>query len=293
MEDHPLLNTIDLEILMHKDAHFGGSFETMIDYYEQDGVGVQEEFDIDRIKELQAFDKEGHLSNEVLPEMAKSEVIFSKDLYTKFKNCYEQEDEILPHKIADLILSEEYHPEEEIKELAKFEDQAVKPLSEILLQDYFYNTLNPGYGRAPINAALCLKDLKNPDVVPFLFQALGKSFVVDEAILEAITSLGSHAEQFLADRLKAAPYTNDNYIAAMALASFPISDETAKLALYQLGKKETFKHESFVSYLICICEGLETEEDRNSFIQLSKSQNISKNLIDEMQLIISFWKNSA
>jgi len=292
MEDHPLLNTIDLEILMHKDAHFGGDFDVMLEYYENDGVGVQEEFDIDRIAELKAFDKEGHLSSEVLPEMAKNEVIYSKDLYLKFKQCYDEEGQELSQKVADLILSEDFHPEKEIEELAKFERNAIKPLTEILLQDRFYNSLNPGYGRAPVNAALCLKSLKDKKVIPFLFSALGKSFMVDEAILEALTSFGSDAEEFLSSRLQGQPYTNDNYLAAMALASFPISDETAKMALFQLSQEDTLKHESYTSYLICICEGLENEDDRRAFSELAKSKEIKPHLKREMELIESFWKNS-
>ena len=291
MKDLPLLNTIDLEILMHKDAHFGGSFDMMMEYYANDGIGVQEEFDIDRIKELSLLDKEGHLSSEVLPDLAKNDVLLSKDLYSKFKECYEG-DNPLPQKIADMILSEDDHPEEEIKALASFETLAIKPLIEILLQDHFYNALNPGYGRAPINAVLCLKAINSDEVIPFLFNALGKSFMVDESIIDTLITLGSKAEEFLCDRLQSTPYTRDNYTAAMALASFPVSDETATVALYQLGNAETFKHDSFPSYLICICEGLEKEEERQKFIQISESDNVSRNLKDEMKLIISFWKNS-
>lgn len=291
MTEHPLLNTLDLEILMHKDAHFGGNFDVMIDYYENDGVGVQEEFDIERLHELKAYDKEGHLSNEVLPEMAKSDVIVSKDLYTKFRDCYEKDYE-LPKKVADLVLSEEISPISEIEALAKFKKDAIRPLTEILLQDHFYNTLNPGYGRAPINAALCLKQINDPEAIPFLFNALGKSFIADEAILNTLISLGDDAENFLADRLKSSPYTKDNYTAAMALASFPVSDETAALALSELNKKETYKHESYASYLVCICEGLENDDDRQRFIELSQSEKVNKNLKAEMKIIISFWKNT-
>ena len=271
MNELPLLNTLDLEILMHKDAHFGGSFEMMIDYYEKDGIGVQEDFDIERIKELSLFDKDGHLAEDVLPDMAKSDVIFAKELYKKFKSCYEGKN-LLPQKLADLILSEDVSPTDEIESLASFKKEAIKPLTEILLQDHFYNTLNPGYGRAPINAALCLKSINDEEAIPFLFNALGKSFMVDEAIIDALISFGKKAEDFLCDRLKSVPYTRDNYTAAMALSSFPISDETAQLALYQLEEKETFKHDSYPSYLICICEGLESDESRKQFTQLCTKQ---------------------
>lgn len=290
MYDQPLLNEIDLEILMHKDAHFGGSFTVMIEYYEEEGIGVQEEFDLQRIKDLAIYDKDGHLSAEMLPDQAKNDVFFSKELYKKFRDCYEGED-ALPMRLADLILSESYHPEKEIAALSTFEKRAIKPLVEILLQDHFYNPLNPGYGRAPINAALSLKKIGNTDAIPYLFGALGKSFSVDEILINTLISFGKEGENFLYDRLKGVPYTKDNYLAALALSSFPVSDETAELALSLLCKKETFNHPSYASYLICICEGLENNTDRQKFIEIANSDQLTKQLASEMKIIISFWEN--
>lgn len=289
--EHPLLNEIDLEILMHKDAHFGGSFPVMIDYYKENGVGAQEDFDLQRIQDLATFDKDGHLSAETLPELAKNDVLFAKELYKKFKDCYEENDE-LPKKLADLILSESFDPTKEIEALSSFQKRAIKPLVEILLQDYFYNPLNPGYGRAPINAALTLKKIGNSEAIPHLFNALGKSFTIDEILINTLMSFKEEGEDFLRNRLKADMYTKDNYLAALALSSFPTSDETAKIALHLLTKKETFTHGCYSSYLICICEGLENENDREQFLEIAKSKHLSKNLTEEMKIIISFWKNS-
>jgi len=290
--NQPLLDTIDLEILMHKDAHFGGSYEVMIDYYKEDGLGVQEEFDIERIKELAAFDKEGYLSEEILPELAKNDVIFSKDLYKKLRDCYEQDEELL-QKLSDLILTESYDPIEEIEALSNFHQRAVKPLLEIIIQDHFYNSLNPGYGKAPINAALTLKKIGDPKAIPYLFNALGKSFTVDEVLIDTLISFGPAGEEFLQNRLKGTPYTKDNYLAAMALSSFPIRDETAKLALSLLEEPSTFSKGSYSSYLICICEGLESEEDRMKFAHVANTSGLKKNLADEMKMILSFWKNNT
>ncbi len=290
--NQPLLDTIDLEILMHKDAHFGGSFEVMLDYYSEEGLGVQEEFDLERIKELSAFDKEGYLSEEILPELAKNDVTFSKELYTKLRDCYEQDDELLK-RLSDLILTESYDPKEEIQALSNFHQRAVKPLLEIIVQDHFYNPLNPGYGRAPINAALTLKKIGDKEAIPYLFNALGKSFTADEVLIDALISFGPAGEEFLQSRLKGTPYTKDNYLAAMALSSFAVNDETAKLALSLLEEPSTFNHSSYSSYLICICEGLENEEDRKKFTQIANTLGLKKNLADEMKIILSFWKNST
>nr|MCH9812127.1 hypothetical protein [bacterium] len=269
---------------------FGGSFPVMIEYYESDKVGVQEDFEISRIKELAAFDKDGHLSADMLPEIAKNEVIFAKELYKKFRDCYEESDD-LPKKLADLILTEEYEPQREIEALSSFTKRAVKPLVEILQQDHFYNPINPGYGVAPIHAALSLKKIGNKDAIPHLFNALGKSFSVDEIIIDTLISFGSAAEEFLSDRLKGIPYTKDNYLAALALSSFPVKDETAELALHLLSKKETYDHPSYVSYLICICEGLENEAEREKFCKIAESKNIPEPIKNEMKVVLGFWKS--
>ena len=56
-EDLPIAYSIDNAILMHRDAHFGGSFDLMLEYYRKEGKGICKEFDIDRIKELPHTEK--------------------------------------------------------------------------------------------------------------------------------------------------------------------------------------------------------------------------------------------
>jgi hypothetical protein len=292
MMENPLLNTVDLEILMHKDAHFGGSFQVMIDYYENDGIGVQEDFELDRIKDLRDFDKDGHLSSQVLPDASKNEVIFSSSLYKKFKESYEKK-EPLPPKISDLILSEKEIPTEEINALVAIAELSTQPLLEILEQDHFYNPLNPGYGRSPINASLALRKIQNNDTIPQIFQCLGKSFNVDEAIINTLITFGKDGSDFLQERLESTPYTHDNYIAAMALSSFPLNDETATVALSLLKDEKTYKHKDYIPYLICICEGLSTTEQREEFIQLSQSKWVDVSVKREIKLIATFWSNNS
>ena len=51
-EDLPITYTIDNAILMHRDAHFSGSFPIMLEYYRNEGQGICPEFEIGRIEEL-------------------------------------------------------------------------------------------------------------------------------------------------------------------------------------------------------------------------------------------------
>ena len=57
-EHFPLVDALDHEILMHRDAHFGGLFSVMIDYYQTEGKGVQPQFSLQRIEKLQQLEKE-------------------------------------------------------------------------------------------------------------------------------------------------------------------------------------------------------------------------------------------
>jgi hypothetical protein len=55
-ESFPLYYSEDAMILMHRDSHFGGSFQVMLEYYHQNGIGTLEEIPIHRIEELATFE---------------------------------------------------------------------------------------------------------------------------------------------------------------------------------------------------------------------------------------------
>ena len=52
VEEFPIAYSIDNLILMHRDAHFGGDFAIMLDYYKKNGLGISMEFDTERIQEV-------------------------------------------------------------------------------------------------------------------------------------------------------------------------------------------------------------------------------------------------
>ena len=55
---YPIIDSVDKEILMHREAHFGGLFSLMLDYYQEGGKGVQEAFSLARIEQLALLEKE-------------------------------------------------------------------------------------------------------------------------------------------------------------------------------------------------------------------------------------------
>lgn len=299
MEDHefpsiPLLSAEDVEILMHRDAHFGGNFNIMIDYYgNQDHIGIMPDFEVERIKFLQQ--KEGemgeNLSTILMPLPAKQIVEKSKKLYISLRSVYEEAKEDLSKLISDLILAEEEEPVKEINALAEHKEKAVKLLLNLLSSEEFFDPLYPGYGRAPINAAKVLAKIKDERAIPYIFNAIGQdNFDADQEMITALLSFGEPAKNFLLKKMLGQPYSKDNERAMMALTALEGDEEIAKVALSLLEEKGVMAHEGFAIYLVLACYPLIHEHDRNRFKALSHLKAIPSSVRGEMEMVIKFWR---
>jgi len=293
----PVIDAIDMEILMHRDAHFGGNFEVMIEYYEQKGVGVMPDFEVQEIKRLQNLEHEiqQNLSEIYLPEPAKKIVDDSQKLYQTLRDVYSGDaQDKMSILLSDLILSEELVPTNEIQALVDQKETAVPALIHLLSAPSYYEPIYPGYGRAPIFAAKCLSQIQDERAIPPLFEAIGQeNFFTDEEIIYALRAFGNKAKTFLFQRLKSKPLSKDNEHAAIALSAFPEDPEIAQSALEVLLYEETLKRPSLASYLIFACNDLTEAKDQQAFINLAKKKSVPKALCDEMQLIIKNWKKTT
>lgn len=288
----PLIDRNDHEILMHKDAHFGGSFTAMISYYEQEGKGAQAEFELKRIRLLHEMeDKSGQSLSEVfLDEEEKKEVALAKQKYLLLRQVYESAKDSLAAHIADLILSEDPDATEEINKIAEHGKSAVPALIELLGQDEFYNPLFPGYAHAPAHAATCLGKIKDSRAITPLFEALGKAdFYTEEAILSALTSFGQEAIDFLSKVVAKEPFTKENENASIALLNFPLSEELSKSFLQLLSNPSSHKRPQFLLYLVLGCEGLKDKSLRSKFLGIVDTLP-SREAKEEAHLIASKWK---
>lgn len=287
----PLIDRNDHEILMHRDAHFSGSFSLMLNYYREEGKGAQPEFEIKRIELLKSMEEKSqqNLSDLFLDEEEKEEVKRAKEKYLYLRELYENKTSGLPILIADLIFSEDIDAKEEINKLLAKGKDAVPLLIDLLSQDEFYNPLYPGYGHAPAHAATCLGKLQDPKAIPALFEALGRSdFFTEDAILEALQNLGNPAKEFLIKTLRREPFTKDNENAAIALLSFPIDEALSQIFLEVLANPSSHKRPHFTSYLILGCEALKNAEQQDLFKNLAKVLP-SKDARDEASLIARKW----
>jgi len=255
-EELPLLDETDNAILMHRDAHFGGKFETMLDYYRREGKGVRAEFDFDHINQLFLIEQklQKNLAGMILSGMEAERVAAARNAYQKLRDVYSSDDPIAK-TIADLILSEEEFPEEEIHAVVATKEDVIPILVELVRNDTFYDPLFPGYGQAPLLAIQCLGKLGDMRAIIALFEMIGHGdFAVESLILEALKKLGEPAKEFLIERIRSRPITHDNERAALALVSFGDDPLVCRLCLEELADPEVLKKELLTTYLSLVCQ---------------------------------------
>lgn len=263
-EDYvPFSDTLDHLILMHRDVHFGGSFHLMIDYYKKDGLGIQEEFDIDRILFLK--EQEELQGNEALEDLLsdseKAAVEEALAMYRELKKVsLDEQGPSLARAIADLIFSEEEFPTKEIHSVVSFKEKALEPLHALIDSPSLYDPLFPGYGFAPLRAARALRLLGDLRSLPILFSALRfEQFWMDEEIIQVFSELQGESIPFLLKKLQGKPLSKENEYAAMLLSNFT-NEAIAQEVLVFLLSKEPFSNEVFVSYLLLCLTGFSSKK---------------------------------
>ena len=284
-------DAIDHEILMHRDAHFGGRFDVMLDYYSEDKVGINPEFDFERIEYLAAIEKElgQNLAPVVLDEMEVERVERARHAYLAFKKLYDNPPKKteIPRLIADLILSEEEEPTIEIEALVKEPENALPELIALIKSDNAYDPLFPGYGYAPYLATLCLTQIKDERAIIPLFEMLNRESVFgSEVVIEALAATGGKAEQFLIKVLKSQPKTHDNTDAACALSAFAPNDAIGRACLQELQNEKNWTNQIFCSYLLIGIEALKNSPLKTEIMELSQREKLPSFIKNELELLL-------
>lgn len=295
-EEFPLNASEDALIVMHRDSHFGGSFDEMVAYYRGGGVGVVEEFSLRRVEELAAFEKlYGENIAPLLLSGADAERIAkARKIYLNLRAVYESRDAAMaiPRLIADLILSEEEDVSREVSALVALRDKALPALLELLASEDLYDTLFPGYGLAPGRALLCLQQLGDKKAIIALFEAIGRNdFFNDEQILSAFCAIGTPAKEFLLKILKGRPLTSDNEKAALALLAFKDDSAVAEACLAELLQPIDWKGQPLLAtYLILGCVSLSHPSQRHAFSSLLDSSSLPSHVKNDLRAIKNSWK---
>lgn len=296
----PIADAIDIGILMHRDAHFGGRFDDMLEYYAEGGKGVSPDFDMARIRTLQELEKsmKSNLAAVMLSGTDAERVAQSKDMYKKLRTIYETTSKEItnpkiryPVLIADLILAEEEYPEKEILAIAAEKNAIVPSLIELIRSENFYDPLFPGYGTAPALAIKCLGLIGDKRAIIALFESIGESdFFNEDIAIDALHAIGEPAKAFLLKVLHARPLNFDNERAAIALSPFRQDPEVAETCFKMLKEINTKQNIMLAEYLSLACEGLVSPESRKEFRALADNPNTSKSLAQDIRTIAAEWQ---
>ncbi len=294
-EPFPLRDATDTLILMHREAHFGGQFAEMLEYYLREGKGVHPEIELSRIQELAKIENElkQDLAALFLQGSDAEKVARARQMYKDLRSLYEngKPENRIARLIADLILSEDKEAEEEIAALIKEKSSALPALIQLIQSEDLHDSVFPGYGLSPNFAIKCLGHIGDKRAIITLFEAIGTGdFFDDDLILDALKAIGDPAKKFLLNVLHGKPLTEDNERAAIALIAFKEDPEVATAALTLLHDTTVRKDPVLATYLALICEGLQTENERASFKTLLTDPTTSKTLRLDMETIAKQWK---
>lgn len=295
IENFPIAYSIDNMILMHRDCHFGGNFDLMLDYYKNGGKGISKDFDIARIEELADMEKTTgrNLSAFMLSGAEIEKIARVRQLYQQLRDLYEMKHKkkSIPILIADLILAEEEETPAAVKAAAEEKSAIVPALIDLLRNEEFYDPLSPGYGLAPALAAQCLGMIGDKRAIISLFEAIGEGdFFNEDIILDALHIIGESAKDFLLKVLHGRPLTGDNEKAAIALIEFKDDPIVSAACLQMLKEIDLSKNNALATYLVLACEGLDSRAQRQELIALANKPSTPKSLRLDIQTVAESWQ---
>lgn len=295
MDQFPLSDSVDNFILMHRDAHFGGNFEFMIEYYRNNGRGISPDFTLNQIENLAAMEKESqqNLAPILLTGAEAERVSRSKEAYKSLRSLYEIENPKTPYPvlIADLILTESEDAQAEIDAIVKEKGGIVRSLIELLKSEDFYDPLFPGYGLAPSLAAKALGLIGDKRAIISLFESLGGEESFDEDIaLKALKAIGQPAKEFLLKVLHGKPLNEDNERAAIALIEFKDDPIVAEACFKMLQEADVQRDLPLSTYLVLACEELNKTPYKEAFTAMASDPKLHKALRQDVKAIVDSWK---
>lgn len=294
VEEFPIAYSIDNLILMHRDAHFGGNFDIMLDYYKKDGRGTSTEFDVERIQEIaDTQHAEGKDLSPLMLSGAEAErIAHSRQLYKNLRTICEADNKknIVPKLIAELILAENEELEQAVNAVVAEKTAIVPALIDLLRSEDFHDQLAPGYGQAPTVAAECLGKIGDKRAIISLFESIGaEDFFNEDIVLSALKAIGEPAKNFLLKVLHARPITGDNDRAAVALIVFKDDPEVSSTCLKMLHEIDINKNNTLATYLILTCEGLSNIHEQKELLALADKPSTPKNIRLDILAISKSW----
>lgn len=240
LDEFPVGDELDQIILMHRNVHFSGSWDEMMRYYREEGLGCQEAISLERLQLLAQIEKDRgiDLFQEICTASQQEEVQRAIQAYGRWRDLYRlnETEAAKAQLVADLVLAEEPELLPARERLVAEGAPAVPLLLEILRQPQMFDPLFPGYGLAPgraCEALACIGDTRAIipifEVLIMAAQQLQRPFDTEQAAIEALARLGDPAKQFLMQVIKRRPISRDHLHAAMALCNFSLQPEELQI----------------------------------------------------------------
>jgi len=241
----PLFDEEDRLIVLHRDAHFSGSFSAMLEYYQhEEAKGICEDISVERIEELAQIEKElgKNLSSLLFSDSDHSRITHAKMVSEHFSILASQD---TPEgRFAAVILSEE---PEDLEALAVLLHEKAELLIRLASSDFFADPLFPGYGTIPRVAITILMHMKCEEAIPKLFPLIGQTdFLTEEVLLQFFLHLGEPAKLFGVQQLIARPITLDNERAMLLLLKFLPDAELDRLFREQLQQVDSGRFHEYL-----------------------------------------------
>lgn len=298
LEDFPIAYSIDNAILMHRDAHFGGDFDVMLDYYGKEGKGISKDFDIERIQELAHLQKSSgkDLAPLMLSGAEAEKVASARKAYQDLRELCENKNAkvSIPRLIAELILAESEETPQAVQAVVAEKTAIVPALIDLMRSEEFHDPLFPGYGEAPALAAKCLGMIGDKRAIISLFESIGEEdFFNEDIIFDALKAIGNPAKEFLLRVLHGRPITGDNDRAAVALLEFKDDSEVSSACLKMLQEIDLKKYTPLATYLVLACEGLSTAQERQTLLELAQKPSTPQSLRLDIDTLNHIWKGTG
>jgi len=225
MEEISLLEEEVLEILLHRDIHFGSQWSIMEDYRGKGATFEPEE--VAKVRQMEEAAGE-NLAPLLFSEGDMKLVAKVRSLYQGLRDLCEQEEvkQPYPKLIAELILAEEDEEVEALEGVMREGKAIVPELLKLATHPEFAGPLYPGYGKAPLLAIYALARMGDRRAIVPLFELVGhESLEVEGAAVAALGQFRDDAEPFLLNILEGDTITPDTERAAIVLTTFPYSKE--------------------------------------------------------------------
>lgn len=253
----------DRDILLQREAHFGGSFVAMEEYYQNpERIGVVEALSPNRIAFL--ADVERRLGQNIAPKILSGR---DAEHIARAKKTYDMIAELSHNDVQNempsslklflRLINDEGELNSDEFALSDMEKNALlrdpKPLLQLASSDEFRDPLFPGFGKAPLRALQALAKSCVQEALPLFFRLLATAQEEEEEeLLGLIPQFGEAGFEYARRTFLQRPVTPFHEKLILLLVKFmPTHENEMKMLLLQeLESQELYSFPSVLQWVI-------------------------------------------